>query len=85
LDHFRTRSASRAAALWFKIFRGQNDGFLEEYRLYHRDKNGLLVKENDDAISAARYGLMSLRFARTSIRPPPRGGPRINAGGWMAS
>lgn len=37
--------------------------FLEEFRLYHR-KDGKIVKERDDIISAARYGLMMLRHAR---------------------
>jgi Terminase RNaseH-like domain len=49
----------------WKVFRGQNDAWLEEYRLLHRDKNGMLVKEGDDAIAASRYGLMMLRSART--------------------
>lgn len=35
----------------------------EEFRLYHRDE-GKIVKEGDDLISATRYGIMSLRFAR---------------------
>jgi hypothetical protein len=38
-------------------------GWFQEFRLYHRD-NGLVVKERDDRISASRYGLMMLRFAR---------------------
>ena len=38
--------------------------FLEEFRLYHR-KNGLIIKERDDVISAVRYALMCLRFAQT--------------------
>ena len=29
----------------WKVFRGQNESWLEEYRLLHRDKNGMLVKE----------------------------------------
>jgi hypothetical protein len=49
----------------WKVFRGQNDGWLEEFRMYHRDPNGLLVKEGDDAISASRYGMMMLRMAKT--------------------
>jgi phage terminase large subunit-like protein len=49
----------------WKVFRGQNEAWLEEYRLLHRDKNGMLVKEGDDAIAASRYGLMMLRSART--------------------
>src|SRR5215831_16664057 len=48
----------------FKVFRGQNDAWLEEYRLYHRDGDGRVVKENDDAISASRYGIMMRRFGR---------------------
>ncbi len=38
--------------------------WLEERRLYHR-KDGKIVKERDDAISASRYALMMLRFAKT--------------------
>jgi len=49
----------------WKVFRGTNDGWLEEYRLYHRDSDGKHVKKNDDAISASRYALMKLRDART--------------------
>jgi hypothetical protein len=29
--------------------------WLEEHRVYHRDANGRVVAENDDAISASRY------------------------------
>jgi hypothetical protein len=36
----------------WKVFRGLNDGWLEEYRLYHRDTDGKIVKKSDDAISA---------------------------------
>jgi hypothetical protein len=62
----------------WKVFRGQNDGWLEEYRLYHRDANGLLVKDNDDAISASRYALMCVgRFGETSMTPAPRSFPRF--------
>lgn len=38
--------------------------WLEEYRQYHR-KDGKIVKEFDDTISASRYGLMMLRHAIT--------------------
>src|SRR5262245_4171234 len=48
----------------FKVFRDQNDAWLEEYRLCHRDVDGRVVKENDDAISASRYGIMMRRFGR---------------------
>src|SRR5262249_49395064 len=50
----------------WKVFKGQNDAWLEEYRLYHRDENGRVVAENDDAISASRYGLMMSRHARVA-------------------
>lgn len=36
----------------------------EEFRLYHR-KDGIIVKERDDLMSATRYALMMLRFAET--------------------
>jgi phage terminase large subunit-like protein len=38
--------------------------WLEEFRLYHR-KDGKVVKERDDVISASRYALMMKRFAET--------------------
>jgi phage terminase large subunit-like protein len=47
----------------FKVFKHCND-FFGEFRLYHR-KDGRVVAENDDLLSAIRYGLMSLRYART--------------------
>jgi phage terminase large subunit-like protein len=37
--------------------------WFEEYRLYHR-KDGLIVKQNDDLMSATRIGVMARRFAR---------------------
>lgn len=50
----------------WKVFNTCND-WLEEFRLYHR-KDGKVVKERDDVISASRYALMSLRFAETERR-----------------
>jgi phage terminase large subunit-like protein len=38
--------------------------WFEEFRMYHR-KDGRIVKERDDLLSATRYGLMMLRAART--------------------
>lgn len=38
--------------------------WFEEFRLYHR-KNGMIVKLNDDALSATRYAMMMLRKAKT--------------------
>jgi len=37
--------------------------WFEEFRLYHRE-DGKIVKVNDDLLSATRYGLMMLRFAK---------------------
>ena len=42
--------------------------WLEERRLYHR-KDGKIVKERDDVLSASRYALMMLRFAETPPKP----------------
>jgi hypothetical protein len=50
----------------WKVFKGQNDGWLEEFRMFHRDANGMFVKEGDDAISASRYAMMMLRSARST-------------------
>lgn len=44
--------------------------WLEERRLYHR-KDGKIVKERDDVISASRYGLMMLRSALTGKPKAP--------------
>lgn len=44
-----------------RVFSHLNE-FWEEFRLYHR-KNGLIVKENDDILSATRYAMMMRRFA----------------------
>jgi len=53
-----------------KVFAHLKDWF-DEFDLYHRD-DGKLVKERDDLISATRYGLMMLRFARGGELPPDR-------------
>ena len=50
----------------FKVFKTCG-AWLEERRLYHR-KDGKVVKERDDVISASRYALMMLRFAETERR-----------------
>ena len=47
----------------FKVFRHLSDRF-EEFRLYHR-KDGKVVKEDDDLISATRDAMMMLRFTST--------------------
>lgn len=48
----------------FKVFSHLNEWF-EEFRLYHREK-GKLVKIHDDLISATRYAMMMLRFAKVA-------------------
>lgn len=45
----------------WKVFEHLEDWF-GEFRLYHR-KDGLIVKLNDDRMSASRYALMMRRFA----------------------
>ncbi|HHG0455604.1 TPA: terminase family protein [Citrobacter freundii] len=47
----------------FKVF-NTCEPFFEEFRLYHRDENGKIVKLNDDVLSAVRYGYMMRRFAK---------------------
>jgi phage terminase large subunit-like protein len=50
----------------WKVFTTCNH-WLEERRLYHR-KDGKIIKERDDVISASRYALMMLRFADVERR-----------------
>lgn len=65
----------------FKVFRGLSDWF-EEYRLYHR-KDGLIVKQIDDLISATRYAIMMKRYAEVEKgERPPRS---RRSGDWMGS
>ncbi len=47
----------------FKVFSHLGMWF-EEFRMYHR-KDGLIVKQMDDLMSATRYGVMMLRSATT--------------------
>lgn len=53
----------RFQAKQLRVFAHLDDWF-EEFRLYHR-KDGVIVKEDDDVISATRYGVMMLRKAKT--------------------
>jgi hypothetical protein len=50
----------------WKVFEHLEDWF-NEFRLYHR-KEGLIVKLNDDRLSASRYAMMMLREAKTGGR-----------------
>ena len=56
-----------------RFFQGRND---------HR-KNGLIVKERDDLMSATRIGVMMRRFA--IVRPAKRARRGVDgaASGWM--
>lgn len=62
--------------------------WFEEFNLYHR-KDGLIVKERDDLISASRYALMMKRHAKVqfeSVSPTGRSfsaQPRNDGLGWM--
>jgi len=47
----RLKIAKHLEAFWF------------EYRLFHREK-GLIVKKNDDVMSAVRYAMMMIRHAK---------------------
>lgn len=51
----------------FKVARHLTDWF-EEFRLYHR-KDGLVVAEGDDLMSATRYAVMMLRKAAVRTEP----------------
>lgn len=46
----------------FKVFANLTEWF-EEFRLYHR-KDGLIVKERDDLLSATRIGVMMRRISK---------------------
>lgn len=46
----------------FKIFRGLIE-LLDEFRQYHRDERGKIVKIRDDLLDAVRYAYMMRRFA----------------------
>lgn len=48
----------------WKVFSTCSEWF-EEFRLYHR-KDGKVVKERDDVLSASRYALMMKRFAKVN-------------------
>jgi phage terminase large subunit-like protein len=66
----------------WKVFAHLEDWF-EEFRLYHR-KDGLIVKENDDLISASRYAHMMRRFARVKpVQERRREG--FGQGSWMSA
>lgn len=61
-----TRMQSRQ----LKVFSHLNEWF-QEFRMYHR-KDGIIVKLDEDIISATRYGLMMLRKARSLAEINPQ-------------
>lgn len=71
----------------WKVFSHLLDWF-EEFELYHR-KDGMIVKLNDDLISASRYGLMmkrhfTLQKKPKKVREEEYGpGPRADGLGWL--
>lgn len=71
----------------WKVFSHLLDWF-EEFELYHR-KDGMIVKLNDDLISASRYGLMMKRHFTVQKKPKKvredeyGSGPRADGLGWM--
>jgi phage terminase large subunit-like protein len=46
----------------WKVFRTCPQ-WLDEYRQYHRDEKGKIVKQMDDLIDSSRYGMMMMRYA----------------------
>lgn len=54
---------TRMQTMRFRVFSHLNDWF-EEFRLYHR-KDGMIVKDGDDLLSAGRYATMMRRHAKT--------------------
>jgi hypothetical protein len=64
-----------------KVFKHLEEWF-SEFRLYHR-KDGKIVKERDDLLSATRYALMMKRFADTEPRQRSAPQPSNFEGGWM--
>lgn len=68
----------------WKVFRTCVEWF-EERRLYHR-KDGKVVKERDDVLSASRYAMMMKRFAAVSekkLTVPSRPAQPGGAQAWM--
>jgi phage terminase large subunit-like protein len=49
-----------------KVFTNLNDWW-EEFRMYHR-KEGLIVKQSDDLMSATRYAVMMRRFGEVQFK-----------------
>ena len=74
--------AERALSGRFKVASHLSD-WLSEFRLYHR-KDGRIVKERDDLLSATRYALMMLRHAKTKPKALTLPTRAAGANAWMA-
>ena len=73
----------------FKVFASCEPWF-QEYRLYHRNEQGRIVKTNDHLMDATRYAVRSGRSrmktpvpSRRPVTPPRRGTP--SELDWMAN
>lgn len=71
-----------------KVFSNLNDWW-EEFRMYHR-KDGLIVKQRDDLMSATRYAVMMRRFAEVQFKSKPANTGRSFSGrggseSWMGA
>jgi phage terminase large subunit-like protein len=64
----------------FHVFKTLPQWF-EEYRMYHR-REGKIVAINDDLMSATRYAVQSLRFARTQTVKMPAVNLRPGVRNW---
>jgi hypothetical protein len=68
----------------FKVANHLSD-FFDEFRLYHR-RDGQIVKERDDILSAVRIGIMMKRYAKAvplgsmDVRRQTGSGPQIADG-----
>lgn len=72
----------------WKVFKSCHQWF-EEFKSYHR-KDGKIVKEREDILSATRYAVMMMRFARPKVHTdpkPPRYGKlrRVLGKTWMSA
>lgn len=68
-----------------KVFTGVCEPWLREFRKYHRNEKGVIVKENDHAMDATRYWVRSGRDKMT-VKPrtkSDRERPRQQGGSWM--
>ena len=76
-----TRMLQRMQTGRLKVFAHLGEWF-EEFRLYHR-KDGLIVKEKDDLMSATRYAEMMLRCALVEPVESETEESYAGSGSWM--